>query len=90
MPLLRKMDKSGGPAGGDADVAKCAARMDRVLIRARFEEVYPRYEFSELVRLGLALASWIDRLRRSFVVKPDLPPAAVRRSAEYIEFPVEP
>ena len=30
-----------------------------------FEETYPKYEFSELVRLSLLFADWIGRLRRS-------------------------
>ena len=29
-----------------------------------FEETYPRYEFSELVRITLAIANWIARRRR--------------------------
>jgi hypothetical protein len=32
--------------------------------RPTFEETYPRYEFSELVRIGLAFAAWIARRRR--------------------------
>jgi hypothetical protein len=31
--------------------------------RPTFEETYPRYEFSELVRIGLAFAAWIARRR---------------------------
>ena len=31
--------------------------------RLTFEETYPRYEFSELVRIGLAFAAWIARRR---------------------------
>ena len=27
--------------------------------RAIFEETYPRYEFAELVRIGLVLAQWL-------------------------------
>jgi len=27
--------------------------------RATFEETYPRYEFAELVRIGLVLAQWL-------------------------------
>lgn len=35
------------------------------LEQPKFEEVYPRYEFSELVRLFLALVTWLqDRRRR--------------------------
>ena len=75
MPSPRKLGKLGDLAGDAADVARRAARMDHVLIGAPFEEVYPRYEFSELVRLGLALGSWIGRRRRLFAAKPDLPPA---------------
>lgn len=29
-----------------------------------FEETYPRYEFSELVRISLAIADWLARRRR--------------------------
>ena len=29
-----------------------------------FEETYPKYEFSELVRLGLAMTAWILRMVR--------------------------
>jgi hypothetical protein len=32
--------------------------------RPTFEETYPRYEFSELVRIGLLIGDWIARLRR--------------------------
>ena len=81
MSSLRKIDKLGDPARDATEVAKRNARTDQVLIGARFEEVYPRYEFSELVRLGLALASWIGRRRRSFVVRPDLPPPESRTAA---------
>ena len=31
--------------------------------RPTFEETYSRYEFSELVRIGLAFAAWIARRR---------------------------
>lgn len=27
--------------------------------RATFEETYPRYEFAEMVRIGLVLAEWL-------------------------------
>lgn len=27
--------------------------------RAAFEETYPRYEFAEMVRIGLVLAEWL-------------------------------
>jgi hypothetical protein len=30
---------------------------------ATFEETYPRYEFAELVRIGLAFAAWLARAR---------------------------
>jgi hypothetical protein len=29
-----------------------------------FEETYPRYEFAEMVRIGLLIGDWIARLRR--------------------------
>ncbi len=29
-----------------------------------FEQTYPKYEFSELVRFGVLIGSWIGRLRR--------------------------
>jgi hypothetical protein len=32
--------------------------------RPTFEETYPRYEFAEMVRIGLAIGDWIARLRR--------------------------
>ena len=44
-----------------------------------FEETYPKYEFSELVRLGLAMAAWTLRvLDRARALRPDAPatPAA--------------
>ena len=31
---------------------------------ATFEEVYPRYEFAELVRLAMAAGAWLVKLRR--------------------------
>jgi hypothetical protein len=31
--------------------------------RATFEETWPRYEFAEMVRIGLAIGDWIARLR---------------------------
>jgi len=39
-----------------------------------FEETYPRYEFSELVRITLAIADWMARRLRH-----DATPAARRR-----------
>jgi hypothetical protein len=42
-----------------------------------FEETYPRYEFSELVRIGLALAAWIARRRRP---GPVIMPSTVEQS----------
>jgi hypothetical protein len=34
--------------------------------RPTFEETYPKYEFSELVRLGVALAAWtVRKIRRA-------------------------
>jgi hypothetical protein len=31
-----------------------------------FEETYPKYQFSELVRLGMALAAWtVRKIRRA-------------------------
>ena len=60
-----------------ADFVVRDARGDCVLTRSPFEETYPRYEFSELVRLGLALGNWIVRVRRLFAMsKPDVPPAS--------------
>jgi hypothetical protein len=45
-----------------------------------FEETYPKYEFSELVRLGLALAAWTLRvLHRARALRPD---ASATRAAE--------
>jgi hypothetical protein len=32
--------------------------------RPTFEETYPRYEFAEMVRIGLLIGDWIARLRR--------------------------
>jgi hypothetical protein len=29
-----------------------------------FEKTYPKYEFSELVRMAIALGAWISGLRR--------------------------
>ena len=31
---------------------------------ATFEETYPRYEFAEMVRIGLVLAEWLATMRR--------------------------
>jgi hypothetical protein len=49
--------------------------------RPTFEETYPKYEFSELVRIGIAIAAWISRIRRhAGAPRADTPPtpAAVR------------
>jgi hypothetical protein len=44
--------------------------------RPTFEETYRKYEFSELVRVGIALATWIVRmLRRAEAHRPDAPSA---------------
>jgi hypothetical protein len=32
---------------------------NEVARRASFEETYPRYEFAEMVRIGLVLAEWL-------------------------------
>ena len=41
-----------------------------------FEKTYPKYEFSELVRMGIALAAWLGGLRRrAQAPRPDAPPA---------------
>jgi hypothetical protein len=32
--------------------------------RPTFEETWPRYEFAEMVRIGLLIGDWIARLRR--------------------------
>lgn len=41
-----------------------------------FEKTYPKYEFSELVRLAIALGAWIAGLRRrTEVSRPEPPPA---------------
>ncbi len=46
--------------------------------RPTFEDTYPKYEFSELVRVGLAIAAWILRLaHRAQARRPEAaPPAA--------------
>ncbi len=38
-----------------------------------FEKTYPKHTFSELVRLGLALATWIIRVRRAKAPAPAAP-----------------
>jgi hypothetical protein len=44
--------------------------------RPTFEQTYPKYEFSELVRLGLALAAWLRGvLHRAQASPPAVPPA---------------
>jgi hypothetical protein len=41
-----------------------------------FEKTYPRYEFSELVRMAIALGTWISGIRRrAKALRPDAPPA---------------
>ena len=43
--------------------------------RPTFEETYPRYEFSELVRVGIAIGTWIyGTLRRAKARRRDVPP----------------
>jgi hypothetical protein len=43
--------------------------------RQTFEETYPKYEFSELVRVGIVVSSWIVRLfRRATAHRPDALP----------------
>lgn len=37
---------------------------DAVDRAATFEESYPRYEFAELVRLAVAVAAWLVKVRR--------------------------
>ena len=42
-----------------------------------FEKTYPKYEFSELVRLAIALGAWIAGMRRrAKASRMDAPPAA--------------
>jgi hypothetical protein len=65
---------SGDLAADAANVAGRAARRDRFVTGTSFEAVYPKHEFSELVRLGLALARWI-RGCRPFAIEPDVPAA---------------
>ncbi len=44
--------------------------------RPTFEETYLRYEFSELVRAGIAIGEWIHgMLNRAKARRPDAPPA---------------
>jgi hypothetical protein len=41
-----------------------------------FEKTYPKYEFSELVRMAIALGAWISGIRRrAKAPRPDAPPA---------------
>jgi hypothetical protein len=41
-------------------------------VRPNFEETYPRYEFSELVRLGIAIGRWmLGMLRLARTPAPD-------------------
>ena len=40
-----------------------------------FEKTYPKYEFSELVRVGIVVSAWIVRLfRRATAHRPDALP----------------
>jgi hypothetical protein len=40
-----------------------------------FEETYPKYEFSELVRVGITVSAWIVRMfRRAIAHRPDALP----------------
>jgi hypothetical protein len=43
--------------------------------RPTFEETYPKHEFSELVRLGLAMAAWLSRMRLRAKAPPPAPVA---------------
>jgi hypothetical protein len=50
-----------------------------------FEETYPKYEFSELVRLGLAMAAWslrmVQRAQASGLAELPAPPAPNKEGA---------
>jgi hypothetical protein len=49
--------------------------------RPTFEEAYPKYEFSELVRVGLAMAAWILRLvHRAQARRPEAAPTPARNA----------
>ena len=40
-----------------------------------FERTYPKYEFSELVRMAIAVGAWITGIRRrAKAPRPDVPP----------------
>ena len=65
---------SGDLAADAADVAARGARRDHFVTGSSFEAAYPKHEFSELVRLGLALGRWI-RGSRPFAMEPDVPAA---------------
>ena len=56
----------------DMSSSKFAEAEDRGAQRASFEETYPRYEFAELVRLALAAAAWLVKLRRAGRQRPDV------------------
>ncbi len=43
-----------------------------------FEETYPRYAFSELVRWGITLGGWMRRLRKSSATTEATPPVSRR------------
>jgi hypothetical protein len=51
---MERAGEASAPATGDSQLD------DRFMNdHPTFEETYPKYEFSELVRLGVALAAWI-------------------------------
>jgi hypothetical protein len=81
MSSLEKLDPFGGLAS-DVPATPGAARRDHVVTSPSFGETYPKQEFSELDRLGLALGGWIARRRRLFTVKPDLRPPAKARDEQ--------
>ena len=43
-----------------SDSPRCESRAVR---GATFEETWPRYEFAELVRIGLAIGEWLANMR---------------------------
>ena len=40
-------------------VSEFSESQQKAAHRATFEETYPRYEFAEMVRIGLVLAEWL-------------------------------